>query len=61
MTPVEKFEAMSAHSIALQELSMAGIRRRFPNASEEEVWLRAAALRIGTERFEEVTGHRFEW
>ena len=61
MGPAERIALMNAHSVALQELSMRGLRMRYPDADDAEIWLRAAALRIGVEEFAERVGHRFEW
>lgn len=61
MTPTEKLALMDAHSVALQEMPMVGLRVRFPLADDAEIELRAAALRIGVEEFAERTGHRFDW
>lgn len=61
MTPTEKLAVMSAHSIALQEMSIAGLRRRHPHDSEEDLELRAAVLRVGAEVVERVTGKRLSW
>ena len=40
---------LSETSRAVVELSLAGIRRRYPQASEREVFLRLAAIRLGVE------------
>lgn len=61
MTPTEKLEVMSAHSIALQEMSIAGLRLRYPGDSEEDLELRAAVLRVGADVVEQATGKRFQW
>jgi len=47
MTPLEKVRAVSDTSRAVQELSLVGIRRRYPGASERECMLRLAALTLG--------------
>ncbi|QDV04669.1 hypothetical protein Poly30_01610 [Planctomycetes bacterium Poly30] len=61
LTPDEKWRMMSEASIAVEELSIQGLRHRYPEDSEEDLRLRAAALRIGREEFERWTGRRFEW
>ena len=61
MSPAEKIATLSAHSIQLQELSIAGLRSRYPDAPEEELELRAAALRIGKKEFAHLTGYEFQW
>lgn len=47
MSPAEKARAVSAASRAAQELSLAGIRRRHPEASEAECRIRLAILKLG--------------
>ncbi|MEL6428991.1 MAG: hypothetical protein AAFZ87_06330 [Planctomycetota bacterium] len=61
MGPADRLALMNAHSVALQELSMQGLRMRYPDDDDAEIWLRAAALRIGVEEFAERVGHRFDW
>lgn len=58
---VAKMQIVAEHSVALQELSIAGLRERYPEADDEELELRAAALRLGEDEFERWTGRRFEW
>ncbi len=47
MTPLEKARSVSALTRAVQELSLAGIRLRHPDASEDECLLRLAELKLG--------------
>ena len=47
MTPLEKARVVSDTSRAVQELSLVGIRWRYPEASERECMLRLAALTLG--------------
>ncbi len=47
MSPLEKLRAVSAASLAAQELSLAGIRRRYPDASDSERMLHLAILKLG--------------
>jgi hypothetical protein len=47
MSPLEKARAVSEISRAVQELSLAGIRLRHPEASERECMLRLAVLKLG--------------
>ncbi|MHC5063135.1 MAG: hypothetical protein ACYTG5_04070 [Planctomycetota bacterium] len=49
MTPLQKLELASQASKALHRLSVAGLRMRYPEASEEELFRRAGALRLGRE------------
>ncbi len=47
MTGPEKARAVTAITLAAQELSLAGIRIRHPGASDRECLLRLAALKLG--------------
>ena len=51
MTPLEKAHLVSSISRAAQLLSLAGIRRRHPAASEEECMLRLAKIKLGPKLF----------
>ena len=49
MSPADKLRAVSEISRAAQELSLIGIRQRYPNASDRECALRLAVLKLGRE------------
>jgi hypothetical protein len=49
MTPVEKLELVVALSQATNEMALAGIRVRYPDAPPREQFLRLAMLTLGTE------------
>ena len=49
MSPVERLRSASRASRALHRTSVAGLRLRFPEADEEELFRRAGALRLGRE------------
>ena len=51
MTKLEKARLVSSASRAVQLLSLAGIRRRHPRATEEECLLRLARIKLGPEAF----------
>lgn len=51
MTQLGKARLVTATSRAVQLLSLADIRRRHPEASEEECLLRLARLKLGPELF----------
>lgn len=51
MTPLEKARLVSGVSRAAQMLSLAGIRRRLPDATEGECMLRLAELKLGPTLF----------
>jgi hypothetical protein len=49
MSPTEKARAVTEICRAAQECSLAGIRKRHPDASERECLLRLAVLKLGPE------------
>ena len=46
MTPTQKLAQVDAMTLALQQLALADIRRRYPGASEREESLRLASRRL---------------
>lgn len=56
MAPWEKLRMVSQLSIACQQVHLAGLRQRFPGASERELELRLAAARLGPELVREAFG-----
>ena len=56
MTPAEKAAMLADASRWVQMLTMAGLRQRHPGLSEEQLELKAAALRVGREWVQEITG-----
>jgi len=49
MSPADKARTIAGASLAAQQLSLAGIRLRHPNATERECLLRLAVLKLGSE------------
>ena len=49
LSPVERLRLVSDTTRAVMHLSLAGIRRRHPQASERECFLRLAAIRLGVD------------
>jgi hypothetical protein len=47
LSPVERLRLVSDTTSAVVRLSLAGIRRRYPHASERECFLRMAAILLG--------------
>jgi hypothetical protein len=47
MSPLEKVRAVTEIARAVQQLSLAGIRLRHPDASDQECMLRLAVLKLG--------------
>ena len=49
-------EHVRAMTIAVQRLAFAGLRDQYPNASDDELWLRLAARRLGPELVKKIYG-----
>jgi hypothetical protein len=49
MSPGERLRLVSETTRAVTSLALAGIRRRYPDASERECFLRLAAIRLGVD------------
>jgi hypothetical protein len=49
LSPAESLRLVSETTRAVNELSLAGIRRRYPHATERECFLRLAAIRLGAD------------
>jgi hypothetical protein len=49
LSAVERLRLVSDATRAVTNLSLAGIRARYPQASERECFLRLAAIRLGVE------------
>jgi hypothetical protein len=49
MTPSERLQAVTAACLAAHRLQTAGLRLRYPTASDDELARRAAARRVGRE------------
>jgi hypothetical protein len=56
MDPTEKAALVGAASVALQDLTMAGLEQRLPGASRRELELRALALMYGKELVRDLAG-----
>jgi len=56
MTPAEKLRRVSDLTLGACLLSVAGLRQRYPDASERELLLRLAVLRLGAETVARVYG-----
>ena len=49
MTPAQKADLITALSSAAREMALAGVRQRYPGASDREIFLRLAMLTLGSE------------
>jgi hypothetical protein len=47
MSPAERLQVVRDATRAVTDLALAGIRHRYPHASERECFLRLAAIRLG--------------
>lgn len=56
MPPWEKAQKLAESSRAVEQLARAGVRLRYPEATDREVQLRVAALRLGAHLMREVYG-----
>jgi hypothetical protein len=56
MTPQEKLQRAVDLTLAVQRVAFEGLRLRYPNATDDEIWLRLAARRLGREKVLEIYG-----
>lgn len=56
MSLTERIERVRAITLAVNRVALAGLRRRHPNASEGELLLELARLRLGDELVDRVYG-----
>jgi two-component sensor histidine kinase len=56
MTPEEKIARVFELSERVKAMAEAGLRHRYPDASDEEIRMRAIRQRLGDELFEKVYG-----
>lgn len=59
MSPGERLEKAFEYSAFVRSLAEGAIRRNYPNASDREILLRAARLRLGRDLFRTVYGNAF--
>ena len=59
MSPREKLEAVTRLNRRAELFAKAGLRRLYPNASEEEITMRLAARKIGSEEVKRLFGWDF--
>jgi hypothetical protein len=56
MSVEEKAQIVSELNEMVQRLAFAGMRERYPDATDDEIWLRLASLRLGRETVRKVYG-----
>jgi hypothetical protein len=56
MTPGQKLASVLEHSRLVRSLALAGLRRRHPEESERQIFLRFARETLGPDLFEKVYG-----
>jgi hypothetical protein len=57
MAPAEKMQLAFEWSEIIRQFAEAGLRERYPRASEREIFLRYARQSLGEELFRKVYGH----
>ena len=58
MSPLERLALMRELTRSAQRLAFTGLRLQYPNASDDEIWLRLAARRLGDETVWKIYGWR---
>ena len=58
MSPAEKLKRMSELTLAVNQLALAGLTARYPHESQQQLLLRLARLRLGTDVVDRVYGLR---
>jgi len=56
MTVQQRAELFTQMTLAVQELAMAGLRKQYPNATDDELRLRLAARRLGNDVVRKIWG-----
>jgi hypothetical protein len=56
MSPEEKLQRTFEYSALVRDFAESTLRRKYPQASEREIFLRAARQRLGPELFDRVYG-----
>jgi hypothetical protein len=56
MSPAERLEMVAALNDSCERLAEAGVRLRYPDADDREVWLRVRALHLGRRLMVEAYG-----
>jgi hypothetical protein len=56
MSPVERLLRMTELTLAVQQIAFAELRRRYPEAPDDELWLRLAVRRLGRDLVRAVYG-----
>lgn len=52
----ERAEILTGLTLSVQQLAFVGMRERFPQASDDELWLRLAVSRLGPEMVRKAYG-----
>ena len=56
MPPEEKLQRTFEYSAFVRKFGEAGLRQKYPQASDREIFLRAAYLRLGADLYKKVYG-----
>ena len=55
-TPEERLEMARQMTLFVQRLAFEGLRAQYPDLSDDEIWLKLAARRLGADVFRRVYG-----
>lgn len=56
LSPAEKLQQVFEWSEVVSQFAEAGMRQRYPNADDREIFLRVARIKLGPELFHKVYG-----
>lgn len=56
MSECERAEILTGLTLSVQKLAFAGMRERFPRDSDDDIWLRLAMNRLGSEMVRKAYG-----
>lgn len=56
MSERQRAEILTGLTLSVQQLAFAGMRERFPQAADDEIWLRLAVSRLGAEMVRKAYG-----
>jgi hypothetical protein len=60
MTPDQKLRLGRDWTVGMQRLAFAALRQRYPDAPDDELWLRLAARRHSPEMMRKIYGREYE-
>lgn len=60
MTGEERLRIAQELTLAVQQLAFAGLRQRYPDLPDDELWLKLAARRLGVDVVRKVYGREID-